>query len=237
MFDSPFSATSLKDFWSKRWHVMFRRVFERLSSPLFHTVGPLTRRRQGLPITIIRIFTIFTLSTLLHKVIMYEVMVWDYRNSKGRAAPSFWDINVTFFMVQPFGLLIETFVVEKIAIKMFPNKTPLSTFAPSGPERGEINTMHDKNNGAVDNKGGPRQVLEDSQISKKVTSQTPPHQWQRELMTRIYAWCFLLWTGRWWAETWMAVGLFDPEENLTPFTLCRVVGEKYFQFSHTIIRK
>ncbi|KAF8598236.1 hypothetical protein BDV93DRAFT_526859 [Ceratobasidium sp. AG-I] len=31
MFDAPFSATSLADFWTRRWHAVFRRVFDRLS--------------------------------------------------------------------------------------------------------------------------------------------------------------------------------------------------------------
>lgn len=218
--DSPFSATSLQDFWSRRWHLMFRRVFERLSLPFIRLIEWLIGKKDGPYITTIRVFGFFMISTFLHLVIMYEVMVWDFYNGKGKNAPFFWDLDVVlFFMAQPFGLLIETFVVQRAVFKVFPNETAYTGLS-SLSEYEIISTQEGSESLSIDHK--------QSHIQDPATVHSmaiPPNVlWKREALTRVYVWFFLLWTGRWWTEKWMSVGLLDSDEKLAPLSVLQLIG-------------
>lgn len=96
MFDAPFAGTtSLREFWTRRWHLIFRRVFGRLARavPLFP-----------------RAVTIFAFSALLHMLLMYRIdMHVPYSVDPTRV---FFDTSILkFFLSQPLGLFIEAFVV------------------------------------------------------------------------------------------------------------------------------
>ncbi|KAF8575543.1 hypothetical protein K439DRAFT_1369730 [Ramaria rubella] len=113
MFNSPFYSASLKDFWSNRWHWMFRRVFNRLAFPF----GGLSRSAchnhtdvNGVH-SIVRPIIAFALSTLLHLSIMHRVTL-TCREQCEADNGTFWDRStIRFFMAQPVGLLLESTVI------------------------------------------------------------------------------------------------------------------------------
>ena len=110
LFHSPFSATSLTDFWTKRWHAIFRRVFLRLSSVMLRIL-PIRTNQTSQPSTaerIIRFIPVFTLSASLHILVIYRI---DMRQPDG-GRNIFPDTSILkFFLAQPLGMAIETLVV------------------------------------------------------------------------------------------------------------------------------
>ncbi|EUC56434.1 membrane bound O-acyl transferase family protein [Rhizoctonia solani AG-3 Rhs1AP] len=97
IFDRPFSAVSLEDFWTRRWHSLFRRTFDRLSLGILGAVeritGPLPPRFRKL----LRVATIFGLSALLHLLLMHRLPT-----SETHQHPAFFDRSIlVFFMSQP----------------------------------------------------------------------------------------------------------------------------------------
>jgi hypothetical protein len=104
MFNSPFHATSLQDFWTHRWHALFKRIFERCAScflVLVPSFAPKQFRRA------IRAIVIFALSCLLHLVLLMRPEV-----TESRPHPSFFDRSaLRFFLSQPLGLLFESLVI------------------------------------------------------------------------------------------------------------------------------
>ncbi|KAJ1299792.1 hypothetical protein OPQ81_012008 [Rhizoctonia solani] len=156
MFDRPFSATSLEDFWTRRWHSLFRRTFDRLSLGILggieRTTGPLPVRFRKF----LRVTTIFGLSAFLHLLLMYRLPT-----SETHYHPAFFDPSIlAFFLSQPLALLFERIVIH-----------PLS--------RGNM--------------------------------------W----VTRICAWSWLLYSGRWWADVWIRRGMWDQEEKVVGYSLVR----------------
>ncbi|KAF8514039.1 hypothetical protein JB92DRAFT_2720092 [Gautieria morchelliformis] len=129
MFHSPFSCTSLSDFWAHRWHWVFRRVFDRLSIPFVCIMASMLRltgkgvRQKEHIVTVTRTVIIFALSTLLHLIVLYRATQTAYRKNYGTEFPRFWDIDLLlFFMGQPVGLFFESAVIIPIANWMFPSK-------------------------------------------------------------------------------------------------------------------
>lgn len=103
IFTSPFSATSLGDFWTHRWHAIFRRNFDRLSLiPL--AIFPTASRK------ILRASTIFTLSALLHVFLLYRI----YPDEMHPRYKIFDPPIFQFFLSQPLGILIESGVVHPL---------------------------------------------------------------------------------------------------------------------------
>ncbi|KAG8692136.1 hypothetical protein FRC09_011428 [Ceratobasidium sp. 395] len=104
MFDAPFSAVSLADFWT-------RRVFDRLSLGLLHGLDKL---HTPLPAHLrkpLRAAIIFALSTTLHLLLMYRLPTSDTHYH-----PTFFDRStMLFFLSQPVALLIERTVIEPMA--------------------------------------------------------------------------------------------------------------------------
>jgi hypothetical protein len=126
MFADPLAARSLQDFWSVRWHAIFRRVFSRLALPF-------SKSRS------VRAVIIFAFSATLHVVLMYRVahgahvdllmlptLVTSLSGAskngsagmKEAVADAVTDIIqhrhktldlsiLAFFLLQPFGLVIE----------------------------------------------------------------------------------------------------------------------------------
>ncbi|CAE6450908.1 unnamed protein product [Rhizoctonia solani] len=156
MFNRPFTATSLEDFWTCRWHSLFRRTFDRLSLGVLGAVeritGPLPLRFRKF----LRVTTIFGLSAFLHLLLMHRLPT-----SETHYHPAFFDRSIlAFFLSQPLALLLERAVVH-----------PLS--------------------------GG--------------------NVWVR----RAYAWAWLLYSGRWWADVWIRRGMWDQEEKVVGYSLVR----------------
>ena len=102
MFDAPFTATSLADFWTKRWHAIFRRVFERLSIVVLRVV-PAPKRVQHT----IRSLLVFSLSASLHIMIIYRVDMSQTEHPRTFLDPSI----LKFFLSQPPGLALEILFV------------------------------------------------------------------------------------------------------------------------------
>ncbi|KAG8875102.1 hypothetical protein FRB97_005387 [Tulasnella sp. 331] len=119
---NPLRARSLAELWSVRWHLEFRRLFERLSLP---SVWLLSRfsgggDRPANP-NITKVFrqpTIFSPPTLLHAGISYSIPTLQ-------SAHTPWSVvefkQIKFFLAQPVGLLIEAMAV-KPATKTLPRQ-------------------------------------------------------------------------------------------------------------------
>lgn len=156
VFDEPFSAVSLADFWTHRWHSLFRRAFDRMSLIFLHlpnkfhvSLSPHFRKT-------LRAITVFGLSTALHLILMHRLPI-----SETHHHPAFFDRSIMmFFLSQPFALLVERTVIE-----------PLS--------------------------GG--------------------NVW----ITRCWAWAWLLYSGRWWADVWIRRGMWDQREKVVGYSLIR----------------
>ncbi|EJD50750.1 hypothetical protein AURDEDRAFT_111938 [Auricularia subglabra TFB-10046 SS5] len=113
MFNSPFSATSLADLWTIRWHSIFRRSFERLSLLILWIVpdsaGRLVRR-------LLRVLAIFWLSAGLHILLMHRLETNDEF-----VHPSFWDRStLKFFLLQPLCLTIEWVAIAPLSRRLLP---------------------------------------------------------------------------------------------------------------------
>lgn len=146
IFNSPFSSQSLTDFWTWRWHTMFRRGFELLSLPLL-TLLPTKFHKKARPCIA------FFISAVLHMVLMYRL-----ETNEQYLHPGFWDQSILLcFMSQPVGIFFEQLVIIPTA----------------------------------------RALL--------------PERWQT-LPTRVFAWAWLLWSGRHWADVWARRGLWGPGE-------------------------
>lgn len=128
LFDAPLQATSLSDFWSKRWHQLFRHVFTQFSIPAVRLVQGLFRSERGLPVILTRIFCAFGISTMLHLFIMYHSERWSIlRYGDGNIdRANFWDADVIFFfMAQPFGMIFEKLVLEAVILdQIYPSPSP-----------------------------------------------------------------------------------------------------------------
>lgn len=153
--NQPFLSTSLEDFWSRRWHSFFRRVFGRISTAVF---WPFSIQNPALRKTL-KHLVFFIASLLLHVAILKGLpsRAQPYSGPDSVIADASQMGTVKFFISQPLGLLIESAVI-------FPITEDLS----------------------------PR---------------------SRQLIRRLYAWGWLLWTGRWWADDWIGNGMYDDSER------------------------
>ncbi|KAF8706588.1 Membrane bound O-acyl transferase family, partial [Rhizoctonia solani] len=156
LFNRPFSATSLEDFWTHRWHSLFRRTFDRLSLGVLCAIERITGPAPARFRKFLRVTTIFGLSATLHLLLMYRLPT-----SETHIHPTFLDSSIlAFFLSQPLALLIERTAIKPIA-------------------------------------GG--------------------NVW----ITRLYAWSWLLYSGRWWADVWIRRGMWDQEEKVVGYSLLR----------------
>ncbi|KAF8740511.1 short-chain dehydrogenases reductases (SDR) family, partial [Rhizoctonia solani] len=111
MFDAPFSAVSLADFWTRRWHSLFRRVFDRLSLGIIHGLEKIHAPLPSHLRKTLRAILIFALSATLHLFLMYRLPISDTHHH-----PSFLDRSTLFFFLsQPFALLVEKTVIEPLS--------------------------------------------------------------------------------------------------------------------------
>ena len=107
MFDAPFSASSLADFWTRRWHTLFRRVFDRLSKPILHILINPRSTPPSLAQRTVRSVVIFGISALVHMLLMYRIDMLETEYPR-----RFLDRSILkFFLSQPVGLILEELVV------------------------------------------------------------------------------------------------------------------------------
>ncbi|KAI5118304.1 hypothetical protein M0805_003823 [Coniferiporia weirii] len=161
MFDRPFAACSLADFWARRWHAIFRRIFARLSLLVL------------LPIPIAYVYTriavralgIFLLSATLHVLLMYRL---ELVRPSGSLLQTVLDRSIlAFFLAQPLGLALEALLVTPLAQTVLPNG-----------------------------------------------------KWV-DAVTRAWAWCFLLWAGRFWSDVWVRRGMWGENEHVVGYSIVR----------------
>ena len=165
MFNSPLSASSLADFWTRRWHAVFRRVFDRISSFTLRTIPPLANLPNFLR-NLVRGVIIFALSTTLHVMVMYR-LDFDNREENIAGLKKTLDPSILkFFLSQPLGLAIESFFIIPLSKLLFTEK-----YQSTG--------------------------------------------------TRIWAWCFMLWGGRYWSDVWVHRGLWHENEYVVGYSLVR----------------
>ncbi|KDQ12964.1 hypothetical protein BOTBODRAFT_406523 [Botryobasidium botryosum FD-172 SS1] len=101
LFNAPFSATSVAEFWT-RWHLMYRRTFGRMAHlPWLFASKHLSRREANF----VRIAVIFFVSAVSHLVHIGWMPVDDRH-------PHRIDWPMAFcFMAQPFGIVFEKALV------------------------------------------------------------------------------------------------------------------------------
>ncbi|KAG0142635.1 hypothetical protein CROQUDRAFT_66999 [Cronartium quercuum f. sp. fusiforme G11] len=109
IFKSPYSAQSLKQFWGDAWHTLFQRIFliggGKPMVWLMKKIGASsqTQRLAGLLGT-------FAVSAFLHEYIIFAIAQPSYRRKLFNSFPG----SLVYFMLQPFGMLIEPYVIPLI---------------------------------------------------------------------------------------------------------------------------
>lgn len=120
MFDQPFQSTSLRDFWTHRWHHIFRRSFDRIASVALFFVP--VKGSRSVARNIVRAVIIFALSATFHLFLLHRTYhplqyVFNSQGSSSSLQPirHLLDTStVKFFLSQPLGLFIERFLVFPI---------------------------------------------------------------------------------------------------------------------------
>jgi hypothetical protein len=113
-YNKPFTATSLSDFWARRWHVGFRRSFDRMAR-LFEVLIPSSAPEAFK--RVVRISLIFAFTCVLHLILMN---VSD--STPEYPHPSFFDVGtMTFYLSQPLGLFIESFLIFPLTASLPPS--------------------------------------------------------------------------------------------------------------------
>lgn len=108
MFNYPLASKSLADFWTKRWHLVFRHVFSRLAHLPWVVSSKYFSRSTA---RALRVLTIFLLTTLLHFLILSTMPVDDLHPHS-----TFFDRStIRFFLLQPVGLAIEALAVTPLS--------------------------------------------------------------------------------------------------------------------------
>jgi len=135
MFDSPFQASSLQDFWTNRWHEIFRRTFDRLSKGILAIIPSSILSKDVR--RIVRVAIIFSLSAIFHLFVIHHTIHSSYLRSNDANSTSSTDFidqqrqdafrhnffdppTLKFFLSQPLGLLIERMIIIPTATKLAP---------------------------------------------------------------------------------------------------------------------
>ncbi|KAJ4836659.1 hypothetical protein Tsubulata_041990 [Turnera subulata] len=152
-FNEPYLATSLQDFWGKRWNLMVTRILRpTVYEPTLHAITMVTGNREWAPLP--AVFATFVASAVMHELIFYYIcrapptweITWFFllhgacltaeialkKASKGR-----WQLprvlsralTVVFVMVTALWLFFPKFVKGKIDVRAFEEYAALSAFA------------------------------------------------------------------------------------------------------------
>ncbi|KAI5888826.1 uncharacterized protein SCHCODRAFT_02692101 [Schizophyllum commune H4-8] len=94
LFDKPWTATSLKDLWGRRWHQMFRHSFVVLGAKPARKIGKYLGGKIGA--RVLGLLGAFALSSLLHSLPLHGM---------GRGGDAF-RVSM-FFMMMGLGIILE----------------------------------------------------------------------------------------------------------------------------------
>jgi len=108
---NPWEAHSLAEFWGYRWHWSFRRSFVRAATPILRLLKPALGKQS---LNAVRLVTIFGITTIYHLGITMSL--------EGRSRVlNFWEPStIKFFMSQPFGILIELWLIKPLTESLSP---------------------------------------------------------------------------------------------------------------------
>ena len=186
MFDQPLMAESVADFWGNRWHYLFRQSFRSLASVVSPS-SPTTYPKRPSFQRFVDITLTFVFSALLHLIVMYRIPV--------NPRPGFWDMsNASFYLVQPVGIALESLLVLAFA----PSTDSKSTDSKE--------TISPKEGSTIE---GANHVSENRQLPGNLVKSRLPAKLR--IARRLFAWAWMLWTARWWADAWVKKGLWEPE--------------------------
>ncbi|KDQ08021.1 hypothetical protein BOTBODRAFT_180170 [Botryobasidium botryosum FD-172 SS1] len=106
IYDSPLTTISLADFWTRRWHLTYRRIFTRAAHYPWFIASKYTSPWTA---NVVRIFAVFCTTTLFHLLVMYRLPVNE------QFPHHFLDTTVlACFLLQPVGLLVESLIVTPL---------------------------------------------------------------------------------------------------------------------------
>jgi hypothetical protein len=109
-FNSPHTVTSLADFWGKAWHTVFKRIFlvggGKPAVWIAKKLGASPRNQR-----LVGLFGVYAASAIFH-----EYFIWVIAQAPHPRPHTFTSFPGTglFFMIQPFALLMEPFIIPKI---------------------------------------------------------------------------------------------------------------------------
>lgn len=115
VFDSPHTATSLGWFWGSGWHQLFRRDYLMCGG---YPASRMARKLGGgeKAQKICKLFGSFFVSGLMHEYVVHHFV------SKSHPSPQIYfqefPSSFAFFFVQPFGILLEPYIIPLIPRKM-----------------------------------------------------------------------------------------------------------------------
>ncbi|KAG8946438.1 hypothetical protein FRC03_001370 [Tulasnella sp. 419] len=109
MFDQPFRAKSLQDFWSYRWHSIFRRTNDEISRGILSLLPTSYFNLHPRFIKFLRALIIFGLSMVLHFFLVWALPIDEtHPYASGLFNPQI----AKFFLSQPLGVFIELVLVH-----------------------------------------------------------------------------------------------------------------------------
>ncbi|KAF9510237.1 hypothetical protein BS47DRAFT_1331843 [Hydnum rufescens UP504] len=107
LFDSPFLATSIQDFWGNRWHHVYRQSFVRFATSITSLfLGSNAKANKGIG-RVAKIILVFLLSALLHVSIIAR---HPQNPALARRGLLDWS-TIFFFFGQPVGMGIDICIV------------------------------------------------------------------------------------------------------------------------------
>jgi len=122
MMNQPFQSTSLQDFWTHRWHHIFRRSFDRMAAVALFFVP--TRAISPFARNVLRATIIFGFSATFHIFLLHRTyhplqsVIASLGNTGLSALPHVRPLldssTLKFYLSQPLGLLFERAVIFPI---------------------------------------------------------------------------------------------------------------------------
>ncbi|KAG8926168.1 hypothetical protein FRC02_009168 [Tulasnella sp. 418] len=114
VFQEPFAATGLQDFWSFRWHTSYRRAFHEISRGLLALLPTSYIKFHPRFIKFLRSFIAFGLSMVLHLLFMCALP-----NDEAHPYEGLFNTQIMkCFLLQPFGVLMEFAVIMPLTKNM-----------------------------------------------------------------------------------------------------------------------
>ncbi|XP_050369981.1 acyl-CoA--sterol O-acyltransferase 1-like [Argentina anserina] len=105
-FDEPYLASSLQDFWGRRWNIMVTSILRPSVYQPVLTVATRLVGRKWAPLP--AVFGTFVVSAIMHELIFYYL---------GRMSPT-WDVT-WFFLLHGVCLVVEIAIKKAVALRRF----------------------------------------------------------------------------------------------------------------------